>query len=68
MDKLQLTGRNLGRIFKLEVAFCMVHSKFGLISKIALLKVENSAQTNSRLSPVSYRAPRMHACTLPYPW
>jgi hypothetical protein len=41
----------------LEVAICMLRL-FGVISKTAKLKVENSAQTTSRFSPISYRAPR----------
>jgi hypothetical protein len=31
---------------------------FGVISKTAQLKVENSAKTTSKFSPVSYHAPR----------
>ncbi len=41
----------------LEVAICMLHN-FGVISKTAKLKVENSGQTTSRFSPVSYHAHR----------
>jgi hypothetical protein len=41
----------------LDVAICMF-SNFGIISKTAQLKVENSAQTTSRFSPVSYCAPQ----------
>ncbi len=35
-----------------------------LSSKTAQLKVENSAQTTFRFSPVSYRAPRVHPYNL----
>jgi len=35
----------------------------GVISKTAQLKVENSAQTTSRFSPVSYRTTRLSITT-----
>jgi hypothetical protein len=51
VDKLQLTGQNLAEFSTLEVALC--HQRiYGVISQTALLKVENSAQTTSRFSPV----------------
>jgi hypothetical protein len=40
----------------LEVAICRLRN-FGVISKTAWLKVENSAQTTCRFSSVSYHAP-----------
>jgi hypothetical protein len=36
---------------------------FGVISKTAQLYVENSAQTTSRFSPISYCTPRMKPTT-----
>jgi hypothetical protein len=42
----------------LELAICMV-CNFGVTGKTAYLKVEKSAQTTSRFSPISYRAPRI---------
>ncbi len=42
----------------LDVAICML-SNFGVISKTAQLKVENSALTTYRVSLVSYCAPRL---------
>jgi hypothetical protein len=56
MDKLQLTGQIWAEFSTLEAAICML-CIFGVISKTAQLKVESSAQTTARLSPVSYHAP-----------
>jgi hypothetical protein len=63
MDKLQLTGQNLGRVFNFR--FGHLHAKFWVLSsKTAKLKVENLAQTTSRFSTVSYRAPRQYHVTI----
>ncbi len=54
MDKLQ--GRNLGRVFIFRSG--RLHAaQFGVAIKTALPKVENSAQTTSRFSPVSHCVP-----------
>jgi hypothetical protein len=58
MDKIQLTGLKWAEFSTLEVAICKL-CNFGVISKTACLKVENSTQTTSRFSPVNYRAPRL---------
>ncbi len=42
----------------LELAICK-HGNFGVMSKTAYLKVDNSAKTISRFSPVSYSASRL---------
>jgi hypothetical protein len=54
MDKLQLTGQNLGRVFNFRRGH--LHAPTFLV--LSVLAVENSAQTTSRFSPVSYRTPR----------
>jgi len=62
MDKLQLTGRALGQVFNFRSG-CM-HSMH-LLPSVAIwpnLRVENTAQTTSWFSPVSYRAPRIILC------
>jgi len=57
MDKLKLTGQNLGRVFNFACGcVCLCHA-VALIIKTAKLKVENSTQTTFSFSPVSIRAP-----------
>ncbi len=59
MEKLQLTGQNLGEVFQLQkwpFACCRF---MVLRSQTGYLKLEISAQTTSRFSPVRYRAPRV---------
>ncbi len=64
VDKLKLTGQNLGRVFnfknghvRLYLAITLITKTAGNFSATAKLKVENSAQTTFRLSPVSFCAP-----------
>ncbi len=57
MDKLKLTGRNLGRVF---ITRSDRMTSMHLLHSIAIrlnLRVENSAQVTFRLSRVSYRGP-----------
>jgi len=58
MDKLQLTGQNLGRVFNFRFGHLHAEHFWCYQVKLPNLKVENSAQTASRFSPVSYHAPR----------
>ncbi len=51
-DKLELTGQNLGRVFGSRCGRAYVWHSITLITKTAQLKVENSARTTFRLSPV----------------
>jgi len=57
MDKLKITGQNLGRVFNFKNGHVRPYLAITLIIKTAKLKVENSAQTTFRLSPVSFGAP-----------
>jgi hypothetical protein len=57
MDKLKLTGQNLGRVFNFKFELVCPYLAIELITKTAQLKVENLAQTTFRFSPVSFRAP-----------
>jgi hypothetical protein len=57
MDKLQLTGQNLGRVFNYRCVRASIYMSFMHIFKTASLIVENSAETSFRFSPVSFRAP-----------
>jgi len=53
MNKLLITGRNLGRVSNSRCGrACVCHAVI-LITKTAYLNVENSAQTNFSLSLVS---------------
>ncbi len=54
MDKLKLTGQNLGRVFNFKCGRACLYHAVVLIIKTAKLKVENSAQTTFRFSPVSF--------------
>jgi hypothetical protein len=58
MDKLKLTGQNLGQVFNFKCGRACLYHAVTVIIKTAKLKVENSAQTTFRLSPVSFCAPR----------
>jgi hypothetical protein len=51
IDKLQLKGRNLGRVFNFR------SGHFMLLSQAAELKPENSARTTSWFSPVDIALP-----------
>ncbi len=54
MDKLNLTGQNLGRVFKSRLGrVCIGHELYTCCETIQL-KVENSGQTTFRFSPVSF--------------
>jgi len=58
MDKLKLTGVNLGRVFNYRRGRAgVLIDKYTHIINTAKLKVENSAQTSFRFSPVSFLAP-----------
>ncbi len=54
MDKLKLTGQNLGRVFNFRNGRAHDHAFALLQSKTAQLKVKNLAQTTFRLSSVRY--------------
>ncbi len=58
MHKLMLTGQHLGGVFKSRLGRVCIGHELYTFCKTAQLKVENSAQTTFRLSPVSFRAPR----------
>jgi hypothetical protein len=63
MDKLKLfklAGQNLARVFNSRCGHACACNLITLITKTAELKVENLAQTTSRLSRVSFRAPPMN--------
>ncbi len=51
MDKLKLTGQNLGRVFKFRLGHVCIGHKLYTFCKTAQLKVENLAQTTFRFSP-----------------
>jgi len=64
MNKLKLTGQNLGRVFKTRLGrVCTGHEMY-IFCKTAQLKVENSAQTTFRLSPIGFWAPQWIQCKL----
>ncbi len=50
MDKLKLTGQNLGRVFKSRLGRVCIGHELYTFCKTAELKVENSAQTTFGLS------------------
>jgi hypothetical protein len=52
-----LTGQNLGRVFNSRCGRTCACHVITLITKTAQLKVENSARTTLRFSPVNLRAP-----------
>jgi hypothetical protein len=56
--QIYLTGQNPGRVFNYRRSRASKHNAITLKTKTAQLKVENSAQTTFRLSPVSFRAHR----------
>jgi hypothetical protein len=58
MDKLQLTGQNLGRVFYFRNGH--VHVVYFLCYGVKLLslKLKNSAQTTFRFARDRHRAPR----------
>jgi hypothetical protein len=58
MDKLKLTGQNLGRVFNFKCERVCLYHAVTLITKTDKLKVEYSAQTTFRFSPVSVCAPQ----------
>jgi hypothetical protein len=58
VDKLMLTGRNLGWDFNSRRARACLCRAITVVTKTAYLKVENSAQTTFRFSPVSFCASR----------
>jgi hypothetical protein len=60
MDKLELTGQNLGRVFNFSSGCVHALLLYFFETKLPNLKV---AQTPSRLSPVSCRAPRLGSLT-----
>jgi hypothetical protein len=59
LDKLKLTGQNLGRVFNFKCGHISLQHAVELITKIAKLKVENSARATFRFSPVSFHHPRL---------
>ncbi len=48
MDKLELTGQNLGRVFKSRLSRVCIGHELYTFCKTAKLKVENLAQTTFR--------------------
>jgi hypothetical protein len=59
MDKLKLTGRNLGQAFNSRCGHaCLCHAIL-LITKTAKLKVENLSKTTFRFSLISFSTPRL---------
>jgi hypothetical protein len=50
MDKIKLTGQNLGQAVNFKSGRVRLHLEISLITKTAKLKVENSAQTTFRFS------------------
>jgi len=58
MDELKLTGQNLGRVFNFKCGRVCLYHAVAFIIKTAKLKVENSAQTTFRFSPISFFTPR----------
>jgi len=59
MDKFKETGRNLGRVFNFKCVRVRLCLAVALRTKTAQLKVENSARTTFRFSPVGFCAPRI---------
>jgi hypothetical protein len=57
MDKLQLTGQNLGQVFNFRNGSVRARAFSLSQSKTAQLRAENSAQTTFRFSPVGYHKP-----------
>ncbi len=58
MDKLQLAGQNLGRVFNFRSGHMHAAAFLVLSVKLPNLQLKARHQTTSRFSPVSYRAPR----------
>jgi hypothetical protein len=61
MDKLQLAGQNLGRVFNFRSSHLHATHLLCFHVKLPDLKVENSAQTTYTLSPVRYRTPQCYS-------
>ncbi len=57
MDKLKLTGQNLGRVFKSRLSRVCAGHELYTFCKTAKLKVENLAQTTFRFSPLAFELP-----------
>jgi hypothetical protein len=58
MDKFKQAGRNLGRDFNSRCGQACLFLAIALITKTDQLKVEISAQTTFRFSPVCFHAPQ----------
>ncbi len=58
MDKLQLTGRNLGQVFNYRSDWMFICA-YSVMKHNSLTYVENSVQTTFKLSPISFVAPRI---------
>ncbi len=58
MDKLQLTGRNLGRVFNFRFGHLRAEHFWCYQVKLPDLKLKTRPKQTSRFSPVSYCAPR----------
>ncbi len=59
MDKLKLTGWTLGWLFNSRSGCMSCHALIAQYNNTTKLRVENSAQTTFRFSPVRYCAPRL---------
>jgi hypothetical protein len=57
MDKLKLTGQNLGQVFNFKCGLACLYDAVVLIIKTAKLKVENSAQTILGSLPSAFALP-----------
>jgi hypothetical protein len=66
MDKLEITGLNLGRVITIDMGAQIHTDKYLHIIKTAYLIVEKLAQTSFRYSPVSFRAVRQTKKLLKY--
>ncbi len=58
MDKLYMTGRNLGRVFNSRSGRMLVVLVNGFEAYTTYLKIENSAQATFGFSPVSCHGSR----------
>ncbi len=58
MDKLKLTGQNLGRVFNSKRGHACQHQAITLVTKTVQLEAKKLAKMTFRCSPITFRALR----------
>jgi len=59
LDKLKLTGRNLGRVFNFKCGHVHLYFAMTLRTKTAQLKVDNLTKTAFRFLPLTFVLPAL---------